>query len=128
MNVVQNELYFINKCCNHVKYSINNYYIYYKTLILIYTLILKQIFNLDVVILNTIHELTPRLAGQWLTQKPYKNHFLFRKECSQLYDFCREANKVSWTYCACIIHPRSTIFGMHNLTMSIINNKKKFFK
>ena len=41
MNVVQNELYVINKCHNHVKYSINNYYIYYKTLILIYTLILK---------------------------------------------------------------------------------------
>ena len=30
MNVVQNDLYSINKCCNHVKYSINNYYIYYK--------------------------------------------------------------------------------------------------
>ena len=41
MNAVQNELYCINKCCNHVKYSINNYYIYYKTLILIYTLIPK---------------------------------------------------------------------------------------
>ena len=41
MNVVQNKLYFINKGCNHVKYSINNYYIYYKTLILVYTLILK---------------------------------------------------------------------------------------
>ena len=41
MNVVRNELYLINKCCNHVKYSINNYYIYYKILILIYTPILK---------------------------------------------------------------------------------------
>ena len=41
MNVVQNELYLINKCCNHVKYSTNNYYIYYKILILISTLILK---------------------------------------------------------------------------------------
>ena len=41
MNIEQNELHVINKCCNHVKYSINNYYMYYKTLILIYTLILK---------------------------------------------------------------------------------------
>ena len=41
MNVVQNKLYFINKHCNHVKYAINNFYIYYKTLILIYTIILK---------------------------------------------------------------------------------------
>ena len=39
MNIVQNELHFINRCCNHVKYSVNNYYIYYKTLILIYILI-----------------------------------------------------------------------------------------
>ena len=37
MNVVQNELYFINKCCSHVKYSISNYYVYYKTLIHIYS-------------------------------------------------------------------------------------------
>ena len=41
MNVVQNELYSINKLCNHVKYSINNYNIYYEILILIYTPILK---------------------------------------------------------------------------------------
>ena len=41
MNVVQNELYLINKCCNNVKYSINNYNIYSKILILIYTPILK---------------------------------------------------------------------------------------
>ena len=39
MNIAQNKLHFINKCCNHVKYSVNNYYIYYKTLILIYILI-----------------------------------------------------------------------------------------
>ena len=39
MNIEQNELHVINKCCNHVKYAINNFY--YKTLILIYTLILK---------------------------------------------------------------------------------------
>ena len=33
MNVVKNKLYLINKCCNHVKYSINNYNIYYEILI-----------------------------------------------------------------------------------------------
>ena len=43
---------------------------------------------------DTLHELTPMLAGQWPTQKPYKNHFLFEKECSWPYDFCREADKV----------------------------------
>ena len=48
MNIVQNKLYIINRCFNHVKYSINNYYIYYKMLILIYTL--TQYSNLDVVI------------------------------------------------------------------------------
>ena len=37
MNAVQNELYSINKFCNHVKYSIDNYNIYYK--ILIYLLV-----------------------------------------------------------------------------------------
>ena len=26
-----------------------------------------------------LHELTPMLDGQWPTQKPYKNHFLFKK-------------------------------------------------
>ena len=98
MNVVQNELYLINKCCNYVKYSIDNYNIYYKILILTYTPILKSIFNLDMVILNTIHELTPRLASQWPTQKLYKNQFLFQKECSWPYDFCREASKVSQTH------------------------------
>ena len=41
MNVEQNELYVVNKCCNNGKYSNNNYFIYYKTLILMYTLILK---------------------------------------------------------------------------------------
>ena len=37
MNVVQNKLYLIYKCCNHIKYSINNYYIYHKIFILMYT-------------------------------------------------------------------------------------------
>ena len=27
MNIEQNELHVINKCCNHVKYSINNHYL-----------------------------------------------------------------------------------------------------
>ena len=27
---------------------------------------------------DTPHELTPMLAGWWLTQKPYKNHILFQ--------------------------------------------------
>ena len=38
-------------------------------------------------ILDALHELTPELAGQWPTQKPYKNHFLFQNDCGQLYDF-----------------------------------------
>ena len=29
-----------------------------------------------------LHELTPRQAGQWPTQKPYKNGFLFEKGCN----------------------------------------------
>ena len=57
---------------------------------------------------DALHELTPRLAGRWPTQKPYKNQFLFQKECGQPYNFCREANKVSRTHC---VHPRTTIFG-----------------
>ena len=79
------------------------------------------------VILNTIHELTPRSAGWWLTQKPYKNCFLFQKECGQPYDFCREAGKVGRTHCVCIVHPRSTIFGTHNPIIAIINDIKKSF-
>ena len=76
---------------------------------------------------NTIHELTPRLASQWPTQKPYKNCFLFDKECSQPYDFHWEADKVGHTNCACIIHHRANIFGTYNLYIPIINNIKKFF-
>ena len=41
MNVVQNEPHLINKCCNYINYSIDNYNIYYKNLILIYTPIPK---------------------------------------------------------------------------------------
>ena len=97
MNVVQNEPYLINKCCNYAKYSINNYFDTRSEIK----------FNLDV----AIHVLTPRSASQLLIQKLYKNQFLFQKECGQPYDFCREADKVGWTNCACIAHPRTTIFG-----------------
>ena len=71
--------------------------------------------------------LTPKSAGQWLTQKSYKNCFLFRKECGRPYDFCRATDRVGQTNCACIIHPRSTIFGTHILTRASINNIKKIF-
>ena len=84
---------------------------------------------LDVVILNTNHELPPRSAGQWLTQKPYKKLLsFFEKNAIGHTTFVGRQNKVAWTYCACIIHPRPTIFSTHNLTMPIINNIKKFFK
>ena len=66
---------------------------------------------------DALQKLTPRLAGWWPTQKPYKNHFLFQKECGQPYNFCREANKVGQTNCACT----------YNLTIPIINNIKKTF-
>ena len=73
---------------------------------------------------DALHELTPMSAAQQPTQKPYKNHFLFQKECSQPYDFCREADKVSQTNCAHIVHPRTIIFCTYNLTISIFNNIK----
>ena len=59
---------------------------------------------------DALHELTPKLAGQWPTQKPYENCFLFQKECGQPYDFCWEANNDSQVNCACIIHVRAIIF------------------
>ena len=76
---------------------------------------------------DALHEMTPMLASQWLTQKPYRNCFLFQKEHSWPYDFCWEVNIVGQTNCVHIIHPRSIIFGTHNLTKPIINNIKKFF-
>ena len=109
MNVVQNKL-----CCNYAKCSTNNYFDTHSGIKV----------NLDV----AIHVLTPRSAGQWPTQKPYKNHFLFQNECGRPCDFCRETDKVSWTNCACIVHPRSTIFGTYTLSIPILNNIKKFFK
>ena len=54
-------------------------------------------------ILDALHELTPESAGQWLTQNPYENHFLFQNECSWPYNFCRGANNVGWVNCVCII-------------------------
>ena len=99
----------INNCCTkQTIYLINNCYNY------------SIKFNLDA----AIHVLTPKSAGWQLTQKSYKIHFLFQKECGWLYDFCREAGKVGQTYCVYIVHPRSTIFGTHIPTMSIINNIK----
>ena len=92
-----NHIIFFNKCCNYT--------------------------NLDA----TIHVLTPKSANPWPMQKSYKNCFLFQKECGWLYDFCRASNRVGQTNCACIVHPRSTIFGTHILTMSSINNIKKIF-
>ena len=77
---------------------------------------------------DALHELTPKLAGWQLTQKPYKNHFLFQKEHSQSYNFCREANNVSQTSCACIIHARTIIFCTRNQMSITINNIKKVFK
>ena len=73
---------------------------------------------------DVLHELTPMSAGWWPTQKLYKNCFLFEKERSQPYDFCREADKVGRTNCACIVHPKTIIFCTYNLTISIINNIK----
>ena len=77
---------------------------------------------------DALHEQTPMSASQWPTQKPYKNCFIFQKECGQRYNFCREADKVGRTHCVCTAHPRSTIFGTHNLTMPIVNNIKKCFE
>ena len=73
------------------------------------------------------HELTPKLAGRQPTQKPYKNHFLFQKECGQLYHFCGAADNIGWTNCACIIHARVIIFCTHNQTTFVINNINKIF-
>ena len=74
-----------------------------------------------------IHELIPKSASQWPTQKPYKNHFLFQKECSQPYNFCRETDNVDRTDCVHIVHSRAIIFGTYILYISIINNMKEIF-
>ena len=36
---------------------------------------------------DALQKLTPMVAGQWPTQKPYKNCFLFQKECGWPYNF-----------------------------------------
>ena len=95
--------------------------------VLIYVCSLKINIHPRCCILNTLYELTPKSASQWPTQKPYKNHFLFQKECSQLCDFCRGADNASWVNCVCIIHARAIIFCTHNQTTSVINNIKKVF-
>ena len=102
------------------------------TLILIYVLIYTYVYlKINIYprccISDALHELTPRSAGQQLTQKPYESHFLFQKECSKPYKFCREANNVGWVNCACIIHGRAIIFCTCNQIMFIINNIKKVF-
>ena len=71
---------------------------------------------------TAIHVLTCKSGSHWLTWKSYKNPFLFQIEHGRLYNFCRVMDQVSRAYCMCIIHPRSTIFGTHILTMSSINN------
>ena len=77
---------------------------------------------------DALHELTPRSAGQWLTQKLYKNHFLSQKECGQPYDFFRGANNVSQTSCAHIIYAGIIIFCTRNQILILFNNIKKVFK
>ena len=117
MNIVQNELHLINKYCNHIPVII---------IISIHIYSYPEINGCG----NT--ERNPR-ADSWVcwlmaNTKAVQKLLPFLQECSQPYDFCREANKVGQTYCAHIVHPRSTIFGTHNLTMPIINNIKKFFE
>ena len=78
--------------------------------------------------MNTIiHVLTPKSAGQWPMQKSYKNRLRIQKEGYRPYDFCREADQVGRAHCMRIVHPRSTIFDTHILTMTSINNIKEIF-
>ena len=77
---------------------------------------------------DALHELTPKLAGQQPTQKPYENCFLFQKECSWPCNFCRGADNVGWTSCACIVHAKTIIFCTHNQILININNIKKVLK
>ena len=76
---------------------------------------------------DALHELTPRSASRRLIQKPYKNHFLFQKVCSQPYDFCREADNVGRVVCVCIIHDRAIIFCTNNHIILVANNINKIF-
>ena len=74
-----------------------------------------------------LHEVTPMLASQQPTQKPYKNHFLFEKECGQPYNFCSKADNVSQVVCVCIIHDRAIIFCTYNHIILFVNNINKNF-
>ena len=76
---------------------------------------------------DTLHELTLELADWQPTQKSYKNCFLFQKECSQPYNFCREADNIGWVVCVHIIHDRAIIFCTNNHTILVVNNINKMF-
>ena len=78
-------------------------------------------------ILSTLHELTPESASQWLTQKSYKNCFLFQKECGQPYNFCRDTDNIGWVVCVHIIHDRAIIFCTNNHIILVVNNINKIF-
>ena len=71
--------------------------------------------------------LTPKSAGRRPMQKSYKNRLRIQKEGYRPYDFCWEADQVGRAHCMRIVHPRSTIFGTHILTMASINNIKEIF-
>ena len=101
------------------------------TLILLYVLIYVYILKINIhprcCILDALHELTLELAGQQLTQKPYENHFLFKKNAVGHMTFAGGADNVSQVNCVCIVHARAIIFCTCNQTMFIINNIKKVF-
>ena len=79
-------------------------------------------------VLDALHELMPKSAGQWPTQKSYKKVLRIQKECGRPYDFCRVADNVGWRHCAYIIHVRAMLFCTYNQTIFIINNINKIFQ
>ena len=76
---------------------------------------------------DALHELTPMSASWQPKQKPYKNHFLFQKECGQPYNFCREADYVGQTSCVCIVDDRAIMFCTKNPIILVVNNINKNF-
>ena len=70
-----------------------------------------------------IHVLTMSQPASSQHKSCTKIAFFFKKNVVNRTTFAGQPT-VSWTNCACIVHPRSTIFGTHILTMSIINNIK----
>ena len=76
---------------------------------------------------NVLHESTPRLAGQWLTQMSYKKRLRIQKECGQPYDFCWVADNVGQRQCALIVYVKAMIFRTYNQIMIVINNINKNF-